>query len=121
MKSAWPALYCDRRVAGGEISRGHPARLVIVYYRLVAGNGEPDAFACFSYGLLCPGGSGVTGDLLACRDAGQVGAWLDIERQSFGALGLIGRRDRQGRRALVAGRCRSSLVLISHEYQLSSP
>jgi hypothetical protein len=108
-------------MTAGEISPGHPARLVIVYSGLVAGNGQPDAFACFSYGLLRPGGTGMAGDLLACRDTRQVGAWLDIERQSFGALGLIGRRDRQGSGVLVAVRCCSSLVLISHELSLSSP
>jgi hypothetical protein len=97
---------------------GTPAPLVIVCYGLVAGNGQPDAFACFSYRPLRPGGTRMTGDLLPCRDTRQVGAWLDIERQSLGALGLIGRRDRQPSRALVAGRCCTNLVLISHEYQL---
>jgi hypothetical protein len=36
----------------------------------------------------------MTGDLPACRDTRQVGAWLDIERQSFRALGIVGRHDR---------------------------
>jgi hypothetical protein len=100
---------------------GYPARLVVVYCGLVAGNGQANAFARFSYRLLRTGGTGMIGDLRACRDTRQVSVWLDIERQSFPALGLVGRRCRQGNRALVTGRCCASLVLISHEYQLSSP
>jgi hypothetical protein len=59
-------------------------------------------------------------DLLASRDAGQVSARLDIERQPLWPFGLVGRRSRQGTGNLVTGGFAAGLILVGHAYQSSA-
>jgi hypothetical protein len=102
-------------------NRQIPARAFLVAFArgLLSWNGQSDAVAGFSYRLFGVCSAGMIRALVICRDAGKVGAWFHVERQSIRPLCLAGWRNGQGTGHLVPGRLSACLVLIGHEYQLS--
>ncbi len=60
-------------------------------YRLIPGDFQPDAGPA----LMGRHGTGVPGMLVACRHSWQIGAFLDVERQTVRPLRPLGRGDRR--------------------------
>lgn len=79
-------------------------------YCLIPGNFQPNAGTA----LMGRHGTGIPGMLVACRHSGQVGAVLDVERQAFRPLRVLGRGDRRRAR----GHSCAFPVLVSHGFTL---
>jgi hypothetical protein len=102
----------DIREQGGDVASY--VRYLILRpvpgYCLIPGNFQPDAGAA----LMSRHGTGVPGMLVACRHSGQPGAVLDVERQAFRTLRVLGRADRQR----VRGHSSAFPFLVSHGFTL---
>ncbi len=86
-------------------------RLLLLSGEEMSRHGQPDARTFLFRG----GDMRIIRNLITYRDAGQVGALLDIKGQASWPLRFLGRRDRC-RRGRLRRPVRTGLVLITHRF-----